>query len=84
MRWAGIVQVSASRDISYEQAAFFIAQHVGASAEQVKGIETDHPVRHSTLDATAIQDRLGLSIPDVTSTIITAGGLTVAASPTHV
>lgn len=68
-RLAGVTQVSADRDISYEDAARFVCRGLGLSEGLVR--PTDAPPggaralnpRHTTLDASRTADRLGLRAP---------------------
>ena len=69
-RAKGVVQVSASEDVTYAQAARYVAVQIGASAELVQpiaaaesGIAIEHVPRHTTLDATRLQREFGLAPP---------------------
>jgi dTDP-4-dehydrorhamnose reductase len=68
---AGIVQVSAAEDITYEQAARHIAGRVQAAQSLVQpltaaaaGLDLEHLPAHTTLDATRLRTELGLTPPD--------------------
>jgi dTDP-4-dehydrorhamnose reductase len=67
----GIVQVSATEDITYEQAARHIAGRVQAAQSLVQpvtaaasGLYLEHLPAHTTLDATRLRTELGLTPPD--------------------
>lgn len=67
---AGITQVSAPQDITYEQAARQLARHFGVSPELVQPITTaqsgrtfEAVPRHTTLDTARLRDELGLQPP---------------------
>jgi len=67
----GIVQVSATEDITYEQAARHIARRVQAAPSLVQpltaaasGLSLEHLPAHTTLDATRLRTELGLTPPD--------------------
>jgi dTDP-4-dehydrorhamnose reductase len=67
----GIVQVSGTQDISYEQAARYIAQRVGAKQEQVQPVLAadsdlglEHVPTYSTLDTTRLLAELQLAPPE--------------------
>jgi len=69
-RVAGITQVSAAQDITYEQAARQLAQHLGVNRELVQPITTaqtgrtfEAVPRHTALDTTRLRDELGLEPP---------------------
>lgn len=70
-RMAGIVQVSGERDITYYEAATYIARRTGARPGQVMPIESRESGRlfeavpsFTTLDATRLRDELGLEPPN--------------------
>ena len=67
----GIVQVSATEDISYEEAARHIARRLGAAASLVQpstaaaaGLDLEHLPIHTALDTTRLRAELGLTPPD--------------------
>lgn len=64
----GVTQVSASQDITYEQAARFLAERLSASPDLIQPVTyrtagIAHMPRHTTLDSAGL-GRLGLSQPD--------------------
>jgi dTDP-4-dehydrorhamnose reductase len=67
----GIYQVSADRDISYEQAALRVAQRIGADPSLIRPIASrdstvaiEHLPAHTTLDGTRLRDELRIGAPD--------------------
>lgn len=75
-RARGTVQVSADRDVSYEEIARHIAQRVGAPQGLVQaghsrdaGFPQDLVPRHTTFDTSRLRGELGLTPPDVWDTI---------------
>lgn len=81
-RARGIVQVSADRDVSYEEIARRIAQRVGAPQELVQpghsqdaGFPQALVPRHTTFDTSRLRGELGLTPPDVWETIDEVVGL---------
>jgi dTDP-4-dehydrorhamnose reductase len=74
-RIRGIIQVSADRDITYENAAAMIAERVGANRGQVQGICKDDAPEFSTLDTSRVRDELHMVAPGFASTILAAAGL---------
>lgn len=81
-RVPGIVQVSATEDVTYAQVAQYIAQRVGANPRLVQPIHSSNSnivleavPTHTTLDITGLQSTLGLEPPDVWTTIDTVLGL---------
>lgn len=70
-RAGGIFQVSATRDISYAEAAYHLAGRLGAPAGLVRpvgagdqGIPAEERPRHTTLDGSRLAERFGLRAPD--------------------
>lgn len=66
-----ILQVSARADVSYAEVARRLAARWGFSADLVKpmvtagaGLRLEHVPSHTTLDPSAVRDRLGLEPPD--------------------
>lgn len=80
----GILQVSAERDISYAEAAAFLAERLGAPSGLVRpmpsrevGLDLDAVPRHTTLDTGRLRREVGLEPPDVwTALELAAGGAT--------
>ena len=78
----GIWQVSGREDITYEELACHIAKKLGAEQECVQAvmacrsrIEFESMPEYSTLDTSRIENELGLSPPDIWSTIDSVFGL---------
>lgn len=67
-RAAGLWQLSADRDISYEAAARHLCDRVGVGHELVRPVRAEAsgtpPPRHTTLDASGLR-ALGITAPDV-------------------
>ena len=68
---AGIVQVSALRDISYAEAARHLARRIEAAQELVQpalaseaGVPSEERPANTTLDTTRLRSELGLPPPD--------------------
>ena len=66
-----ILQVSARADVSYAEVARRLAARWGFSADLVTptvtagaGLRLEHVPPHTTLDPSAVRDRLGLEPPD--------------------
>jgi dTDP-4-dehydrorhamnose reductase len=66
-----ILQLSASADVSYADVAARLAARWGAAAKLVRPataaelrVPLEHLPAHTTLDATALRDRLGIEPPD--------------------
>lgn len=66
-----ILQVSARADVAYADVACRLAARWGCAADLVRpmtvaesGIRLEHVPAHTTLDASAVRDRLGLDPPD--------------------
>lgn len=79
---SGIFQASASRDITYVEAALAIARRIGARAEQVKavlgrerGVSEIFRPPHTSLDPTRLRDALGWKQPDPEVALIEGLGL---------
>jgi dTDP-4-dehydrorhamnose reductase len=74
-RCSGVLQVSAREEITYAQAAHYIAACLGAPQDLVRPISSreNRPdlvlPGHTTLDIQRLSDELGLEPPDVWSTI---------------
>ena len=75
-RSSGIIHVSADRDVTYAQAAYFMAERLRAPARLVQpmrsaqaGIPLEAIPAHTTLDTTRLCQELGLTPPDVWSAI---------------
>ena len=71
-RHGGILHVSGARDISYAEAAAYLAQRLGADPALVRPVrraDTDaayeHNPRHTSLDTTSLREHLGLTPPTV-------------------
>ena len=76
VRRTGVVQVSASQDVTYEQVARHLAKRIGADEGLVKavraadsGLDLGHVPAHTTLDTTVLREELGMVPPDVWQTI---------------
>jgi dTDP-4-dehydrorhamnose reductase len=75
-RLPGIVQVSGDKDVTYEQAANYIAQCISAGKDLVQPVRSKdacvqleaNPL-HTTLDMTRLRKELGISPPDIKKTI---------------
>ena len=70
-RLAGILQISAAADLPYADVARRLAMKLGCPMESVQpvtvaasGICLEHLPRYTTLDASAMRDRLGIEPPD--------------------
>jgi dTDP-4-dehydrorhamnose reductase len=66
-----ILQVSARADVSYADVATRLARRWGAAPDLVRpatvaelGLSLEHLPRHTTLDASAVRDTLGIEPPD--------------------
>ncbi len=75
-RLGGIVQVSATEEITYEAVARRIADQLGVSQELVVPIraadsrlDLEHVPQHAALDVTRLRNEIGMTPPDVWSTI---------------
>ena len=71
-RAGGVFQLSGPRDVTYGEAARFLAGQLGADPALVKetsALATGQPLgstpRHTTLDSTLLRERYGVSVPDV-------------------
>lgn len=67
---SGIIQISGSQDVSYETIAVTLSQQLGAGRELVQSIKADNSgksleaiPRSSTLDASTLEQKLGLKLP---------------------
>ena len=72
----GVVQVSADRDITYAEAAGFVADCLSLAPELVQpvsvadsGIAIEHVPAHTTLDVTRLQREYGLTPPPLWAAI---------------
>lgn len=81
-RVAGIVQISGETDITYAQAAYYLAERTGASKELVQpisvreaGIPAEAAPSFTTLDTRRLREELGLAPPCVWTTIDSAVSL---------
>lgn len=81
-RVAGIIQISGEKDITYAQAAYYLAQRAGASEELVQpisvkdaGIPAEAAPVFTTLDTRRLREELGLAPPCVWTTIDSAVSL---------
>jgi len=81
-RVLGIIQVSATEDVTYAQVAQYIARRIGATPNLVQPIHSSNSnivletvPTHTTLDISRLQSTLGLEPPDVWTTINTIFGL---------
>jgi len=75
-RSSGIVQVSGTEEVTYEAVARRIADRLGVSQGLIvpipaaaSGLNLEHIPRHAALDVTRLLDELGMTPPDVWSTI---------------
>jgi len=82
LRLSGIVQVSAERDVTYEQVARYIAKCIRADADLVQPIRSREAnpqleaiPRYTTLDMTRLRMELEMDPPGVWSTIDSVFGL---------
>ena len=70
---AGILQVSADRDITYEAAALHLAARLGVARERVQAVPscdmTEPLPRHTTLDTPRLRQELGLEAPPATAAL---------------
>ncbi|MFH1148463.1 MAG: sugar nucleotide-binding protein [Pseudomonadota bacterium] len=78
LRLSGIVQISGERDITYEEAARYIAWRLGVDANLVqpvsskeRGLPREAVPSSTTLDMTRLQKELGIEIPGVWQTLDT-------------
>ena len=69
-RLSGIYQISADKDISYAELAFFWAQSIGADPNLVRPIKArafninlEHLPKHTTLDTSRMIQKLGIERP---------------------
>lgn len=76
IRLPGIVQVSANKDITYAEAARYIANIIGANPDLVQPINSDAAglqfeaiPRYTSLDTSRLREKLGIDVPDIWSTI---------------
>lgn len=76
LRLSGIIQLSAAQDISYAQVAYHLAHRIGANPALVQPVRcTESSVQleavpaHTTLDASRVQNEIGLEPPDIWTTI---------------
>jgi dTDP-4-dehydrorhamnose reductase len=72
----GVIQISASRDVSYEQAARYIAARMHADESLIQPVRAaqaslalEHVPQHTTLDTTRLIQELGLQPPDQFTTV---------------
>jgi len=77
----GIIQVSGIRDITYADAARYIADRMGCNADLIHPISChsanpvlEHAPLHTTLDTSRLQQEFGLTPPDVWATLDSAFG----------
>jgi dTDP-4-dehydrorhamnose reductase len=70
-RCHGIIQVSATHDLTYAQAALHIAGRLGVDPDLVRpktatdlGLKLETVVKHTTLDVSRLRDELGMQPPD--------------------
>jgi len=75
-RLSGILQVSGERDVTYAEAAEFIARELGADHALVQpvtaasaGLPPESVPRHTTLSNDRLREELNLSPPDVWATV---------------
>lgn len=78
----GITQVSGQQDLTYEQAARYLARKLGVSLELIQpmsakesAIQFEDIPKHTTLDTTWLSQELGIVFPDVWSTIDSVFGV---------
>lgn len=78
----GVVQVSATAEMSYSDAAFQIANRIGAHVDLIRpisaheaGVPPEAITRHATLDTTRLRDEFGFTPPVPSLTIDEAMGL---------
>jgi dTDP-4-dehydrorhamnose reductase len=76
LRLPGIVQISGEKDITYADAAYYVADKIGARKHLVQpvnsleaGIPAESAPSHTTLDTSRLRAELGLDPPDVWTTI---------------
>jgi len=65
--YSGIVQISASQDVTYEEMARQLAQQLGAPMELVQPVVSnggEPPPRHSALDTSKLQEVLKMTPPE--------------------
>jgi len=67
----GIVQLTGPRDVSYADAAVYLARKFGADTALVApvsaysaGLPVGSTARHTTLDSRALRERFGITVPD--------------------
>jgi dTDP-4-dehydrorhamnose reductase len=72
----GIIQVSGNEDISYADLAFYISRKLGYDYNLIEpvswrnsGIDLETVPLHTTLNTARLRDELGISIPDICTTI---------------
>ena len=75
-RLQGILHVSGQEEVTYEAVAHRIAQRLGAPQRLVvpipaaaSGLNLEHVPRHAALDITRLQSELGMTPPDIWTTI---------------
>jgi dTDP-4-dehydrorhamnose reductase len=81
-RFSGIFQVSGDRDISYADLARHLARRLEADPDLVQpttsvaaGVEMEHLPRHTTLDASRLQESFGLGPPGLATLLDDMGAL---------
>jgi dTDP-4-dehydrorhamnose reductase len=79
VRRAGIWHLSGERDVSYAEAALWGARIIGAEASLIEPVTTkmalpnaEAPARHTTLDVGPLTALLGVTVPDVVTTVCDA------------
>lgn len=82
-RSAGIIQVSAEKDVTYAEVAYYVARRLGASPELVRpisassmGIPSEAVFANTTLDISRLQREFRMAPPDVWDVIDSAIGET--------
>jgi dTDP-4-dehydrorhamnose reductase len=82
IRLPGIVQVSGDRDVTYEEAARYLARRLGASEHLIQprrsmeaGLDPESLPSYTTLDMTRLRRDLGMEPPDVWSALDAIWGL---------
>lgn len=75
-RISGLLQFSGNGDVTYENIAYQATKRLGVSANLVQpvlalesGVFLEHLPQNTTLDATRLVQELGISMPDIRSTL---------------
>jgi dTDP-4-dehydrorhamnose reductase len=85
-RARGIFHLTGPRDVSYAEVAVHLARKIGADARLVTpvsalstGMAKGSTAAHTTLDSSAIRERLGIIVPDPWTVIDDAGKIALTA-----